>query len=80
VPFMPPSPRVRPVRYVTSASRATKIPRFICECSRSRHNGHFDTVQMPVNAMDAHFRSFTHNVIPVAQKSRDGRTRDEDVR
>lgn len=30
---------------------------------------HFDTVQMPVNAMDAHFRSFTQHVIPVAQKS-----------
>ncbi len=29
---------------------------------------HFDTVQMPVNVMDAHFRSFTRQVIPVAQK------------
>ena len=27
---------------------------------------HFDTVQMPVNVMDAHFRSFTREVIPVA--------------
>ena len=27
---------------------------------------HFDTVQMPVNVMDAHFRSFTKQVIPVA--------------
>ena len=27
---------------------------------------HFDTVQMPVNVMDAHFRSFTKSVIPVA--------------
>jgi aryl-alcohol dehydrogenase-like predicted oxidoreductase len=25
---------------------------------------HFDTVQMPVNVMDAHFRSFTHQVLP----------------
>ncbi len=33
-----------------------------------QHNFHFDTVQMPVNVMDAHFRSFTHQVIPVAQK------------
>jgi uncharacterized protein len=33
---------------------------------------HFDTVQMPVNAMDAHFRSFTHNVIPVAKKAGTG--------
>jgi aryl-alcohol dehydrogenase-like predicted oxidoreductase len=27
---------------------------------------HFDTVQMPVNVMDAHFRSFTKEVMPVA--------------
>ncbi len=30
------------------------------------HDFHFDTVQMPINVMDAHFRSFTHQVIPVA--------------
>jgi predicted aldo/keto reductase-like oxidoreductase len=33
-----------------------------------QHGFHFDTVQMPVNAMDAHFRSFTHHVIPIAEK------------
>ncbi len=26
---------------------------------------HFDAVQMPLNVMDAHFRSFTHDVLPV---------------
>jgi aryl-alcohol dehydrogenase-like predicted oxidoreductase len=31
-----------------------------------KHNFHFDTVQMPINVMDAHFRSFTHQVMPVA--------------
>jgi predicted aldo/keto reductase-like oxidoreductase len=30
-----------------------------------QHNFHFDTVQMPINVMDAHFRSFTHEVLPV---------------
>ncbi|BCM93262.1 aldo-keto reductase YhdN [Abditibacteriota bacterium] len=30
------------------------------------HGFHFDTVQHPVNVMDAHFRSFTRNVIPVS--------------
>jgi diketogulonate reductase-like aldo/keto reductase len=30
-----------------------------------QHNFHFDTVQMPLNVMDAHFRSFTHQVLPV---------------
>jgi aryl-alcohol dehydrogenase-like predicted oxidoreductase len=29
------------------------------------HNFHFDTVQMPINVMDAHFRSFTNGVMPV---------------
>lgn len=32
------------------------------------HNFHFDTVQMPLNVMDAHFRSFTHQVLPVLVK------------
>jgi predicted aldo/keto reductase-like oxidoreductase len=30
-----------------------------------QHNFHFDTAQMPVNVMDAHFRSFSKNVVPV---------------
>jgi aryl-alcohol dehydrogenase-like predicted oxidoreductase len=33
-----------------------------------QHNFHFDTVQMPLNVMDAHFRSFEKAVLPVAQK------------
>ena len=32
------------------------------------HNFHFDTVQMPLNVMDAHFRSFTHEVLPVLNR------------
>ncbi len=31
-----------------------------------KNNFNFDTVQMPVNVMDAHFRSFSKEVIPVA--------------
>ncbi len=38
----------------------------------AQHSFKFDTVQMPVNVMDAHFRSFTHEVIPVAQKAGTG--------
>ena len=38
----------------------------------AQHGFHFDTVQMPVNAMDAHFRSFANLVIPVAQKAGTG--------
>ena len=33
-----------------------------------QHGFHFDTVQMPINVMDAHFRSFTNQVMPVALK------------
>jgi predicted aldo/keto reductase-like oxidoreductase len=33
-----------------------------------RHGFAFDTVQMPLNVMDAHFDSFIQNVIPVALK------------
>lgn len=33
-----------------------------------KHNFHFDTVQMPLNVMDAHFESFAHQVVPVAIK------------
>jgi len=32
------------------------------------HGFHFDTVQMPINVMDAHFRSFLNGVAPVAQE------------
>ena len=34
-----------------------------------RHSFHFDTVQMPVNLMDAHFRSFSREVIPHLTKA-----------
>ena len=30
----------------------------------AKHGFHFDTVQMPVNVMDAHFRSFQSDVLP----------------
>ncbi len=32
-----------------------------------RHGFTFDTVQMPLNVMDAHYKSFTDHVIPVAK-------------
>ena len=34
----------------------------------ARHGFHFDTVQMPINVMDAHFRSFGQLVVPPAVK------------
>ena len=36
------------------------------------HNFHFDAVQMPLNVMDAHFRSFGQNVLPVLVKNHIG--------
>lgn len=38
----------------------------------ARHNFQFDTVQMPLNLMDAHFRSFGHHVLPVLVKNNIG--------
>jgi len=36
------------------------------------HNFHFDTVQMPLNVMDAHFDSFQQKVLPVLVKEEIG--------
>ncbi len=33
-----------------------------------QHGFHFDTVQMPLNVMDAHFRSFARAVVPAATR------------
>ncbi|MBI3804711.1 MAG: aldo/keto reductase [Nitrospirae bacterium] len=37
-----------------------------------KHNTRFDTVQMPLNVMDAHFRSFQNRVLPVLIKNQIG--------
>jgi predicted aldo/keto reductase-like oxidoreductase len=38
----------------------------------AKHHFHFDTVQMPLNVMDAHFRSFGRLVLPVLVKEEIG--------
>jgi predicted aldo/keto reductase-like oxidoreductase len=38
----------------------------------AKHGVHFDTVQMPLNVMDAHFRSFEHLVLPELVKQEIG--------
>jgi predicted aldo/keto reductase-like oxidoreductase len=38
----------------------------------AEHKFHFDTVQMPLNVMDAHFRSFQQKVLPVLVKQEIG--------
>jgi predicted aldo/keto reductase-like oxidoreductase len=37
-----------------------------------QHQFHFDAVQMPLNVMDAHFRSFEHEVLPVLVREKIG--------
>jgi aryl-alcohol dehydrogenase-like predicted oxidoreductase len=37
-----------------------------------QNNFRFDTVQMPLNVMDAHFRSFEHQVLPVLVRNQMG--------
>lgn len=44
-----------------------RIHLYMLEMAR-KHNFQFDTVQMPLNVMDAHFRSFGKLVLPEAQK------------
>ena len=41
---------------------------------------HFDAVQMPLNVMDAHFRSFAHLVAALSRGTRHRRPRHEDLR
>jgi aryl-alcohol dehydrogenase-like predicted oxidoreductase len=36
----------------------------------AQHKFHFDSCQMPLNVMDAHFRSFGHEVVPRLVKER----------
>ena len=38
----------------------------------AQHQFRFDTVQMPLNVMDAHYRSFEHQVLPVLLKEQIG--------
>jgi len=38
----------------------------------AQHQFRFDTVQMPLNVMDAHYRSFEHQVLPVLLKDQIG--------
>jgi hypothetical protein len=37
-----------------------------------QHGFHFDTVQMPINIMDAHYRSFSQLVVPQALEQKIG--------
>jgi uncharacterized protein len=45
--------------------KSPKIHLHMLEVAK-QHGFHFDTVQMPINALDAHYESFGHQVVPVA--------------
>ena len=56
------------IRYIGFTGHKDPIVHLRMLETAQRHNFHFDTVQMPINVMDAHFRSFTKEVMPVALK------------
>ena len=68
------SKRARLASSATSVLPATRIRTFICTCWKwpRQHGFHFDTAQMPLNVMDAHFRSFGKLVVPELVKEKIG--------
>ncbi|MBV9340311.1 MAG: aldo/keto reductase [Acidobacteria bacterium] len=60
------------VRYIGfTGHKDPRIHLYMLEVAE-RHGFHFDTVQMPLNVMDAHFRSFAHLVLPELVKRQIG--------
>jgi predicted aldo/keto reductase-like oxidoreductase len=51
--------------------KSPKIHLHMLEVAK-QHGFHFDTVQMPINVLDAHFESFGHQVVPVAVEQKIG--------
>jgi predicted aldo/keto reductase-like oxidoreductase len=56
------------IRYIGFTGHKDPIVHLRMLETAEKHGFHFDTVQMPINVMDAHFRSFEKQVLPVAQK------------
>jgi aryl-alcohol dehydrogenase-like predicted oxidoreductase len=52
------------IRYVCFTGHKDPLVHLRMLDSALQHNFHFDTCQMPFNAMDAHFRSFGRMVLP----------------
>lgn len=60
------------VRYIGyTGHKDPRVHLYMLEVAK-RHGFAFDTVQMPLNVMDAHFRSFSHLVVPPAVEQRIG--------
>src|ERR1700691_172396 len=54
------------IRYIGFTGHKDPAVHLRMFATAQKHGFHFDTVQMPINVMDAHFRSFTHQVMPIA--------------
>ncbi len=52
------------VRYIGFTGHKDPLVHLRMLDTAAKHNFHFDTVQMPLNVMDAHFRSFGQKVLP----------------
>jgi aryl-alcohol dehydrogenase-like predicted oxidoreductase len=60
------------VRYIGfTGHKDPRVHLYMLDVARE-HGFVFDTVQMPLNVMDAHFRSFSHLVVPVLVKQNIG--------
>src|SRR5580658_1379771 len=57
--------RIRYIGFTGHKDPAVHLRMF---ATAQKHGFHFDTVQMPINVMDAHFRSFASEVMPVARE------------
>jgi uncharacterized protein len=53
------------IRYIGFTGHKDPLVHLRMLDTAKRHGFHFDTAQMPVNVMDAHFRSFGKDVVPV---------------
>src|SRR5437660_1270490 len=60
------------VRYIGFTGHKDPHVHLYMRQKAAEHGFHFDTVQMPLNVMDAHFRSFTHMVLPELVKQEIG--------
>jgi uncharacterized protein len=54
------------IRYIGFTGHKDPAVHLHMLATAQKHGFHFDTVQMPINVMDAHFRSFAREVMPVA--------------
>jgi len=60
------------IRYIGFTGHKSPYIHFKMLRTADRHGFHFDTVQMPLNVMDAHFQSFEKEVLPLLVKQQIG--------